>query len=157
MQTIEAIKEAITPIAQEYGLKRVYLFGSYAKGTATEDSDVDLLIEKGETRLSLLGLSGIMLDAKEALKLPVDVIVRRNPDTEFQKNIKGSEILLYENMDFRQKYSQVPWREWCGVRDIFAHQYEELKVDVAWETIEYDVPALRENVERILKEMSLLY
>ncbi|MBR1628585.1 MAG: DUF86 domain-containing protein [Lachnospiraceae bacterium] len=42
-------------------------------------------------------------------------------------------------MDFRKEYPQVPWREWCGVRDIFAHQYEELKIDVAWDTIEHDV------------------
>ncbi|MBR1628584.1 MAG: nucleotidyltransferase domain-containing protein [Lachnospiraceae bacterium] len=98
MKTIEGIREAITPIAQEYGLKRVYLFGSYAKGTATEDSDVDLLIEKGE-KLTLLGLSGIMLDAKDALNLQVDVVVRSDPETEFPKSIKGSEILLYEKQD----------------------------------------------------------
>ena len=42
-------------------------------------------------------------------------------------------------MDLRKEYPQVPWREWCGVRDIFAHQYEELKIDVAWDTIEHDV------------------
>ena len=99
MQTVETIKEAITPVAEEYGLKKVYLFGSYAKGTATEESDVDLLIEKGKKRLSLLGLSGIMLDVKDALNLHVDIVVRSDPETEFQKNIKGSEILLYEKQD----------------------------------------------------------
>ena len=36
MKTIESIKEAIAPIAEAYGLKRVYLFGSYAKGLPTE-------------------------------------------------------------------------------------------------------------------------
>ena len=95
MKTISLIKKAIVPIAKEYGLKKVYLFGSYAKGNANEKSDVDLLIEKGE-HLSLLGLSAIIQDAREALDMPVDVIVMGGSDEEFEKAIKGSEILLYE-------------------------------------------------------------
>ena len=96
MQTIENIKRAVIPIAKDYGIRRVFLFGSYAKGTATEDSDVDLLIEKGDKLFTLLSLSGFRLDTIEALDMPVDVIVRENEETEFQKIIKGSEILLYE-------------------------------------------------------------
>ena len=40
----EEIKKAITPIALKYGLKAVYLFGSYARGTADENSDIALLL-----------------------------------------------------------------------------------------------------------------
>jgi predicted nucleotidyltransferase len=47
MVDIETIKFCVEPIAKDYGIKKIYLFGSYAKGTANEDSDVDLLIEKG--------------------------------------------------------------------------------------------------------------
>ena len=39
--TIDEIRQIITPIAKKYGLPAVYLFGSYARGTANEDSDVD--------------------------------------------------------------------------------------------------------------------
>ena len=56
-------------------------------------------------------------------------------------------------MDFRDSHSEVNWRGWCGIRDIFAHQYGDLKLDTAWKTIENDVPLLRENVVRIMKEM----
>ena len=45
MTDISTIKKTITPIARSYGVKRIYLFGSYAKGNATENSDVDLLVE----------------------------------------------------------------------------------------------------------------
>ncbi len=45
MYTIEQIRDKIIPVAEEYGLRRVYLFGSYARREATEDSDVDLLVE----------------------------------------------------------------------------------------------------------------
>ena len=40
--TISEIQAIVTPIAQKHKLKAVYLFGSYARGTATENSDVDL-------------------------------------------------------------------------------------------------------------------
>ena len=55
--------------------------------------------------------------------------------------------------DFRNEYKGVKWRGWCGIRDIFAHQYSGMKIDVAWDTVENDVPKLKEYVERILREL----
>ena len=43
--TIEEIKTILEPIARKYGVERVYLFGSYARGDATENSDVDLRVD----------------------------------------------------------------------------------------------------------------
>lgn len=57
MLRIMDMQVLLNPIAHAYGVKRLYLFGSFAKGTATEDSDVDLLVEKGKP-LSLVKLSG---------------------------------------------------------------------------------------------------
>lgn len=95
MQSIANIQRIITPIAKTYGVRRVFLFGSYAKGTATEDSDVDLLIEKGR-KLTLLGLAGIRQEASESLALPVDVVTTAALDEEMRASIMGSEVLLYE-------------------------------------------------------------
>ena len=41
--TIQELKSMISPIAQDHGVKSVSLFGSYAKGYATVESDVDLV------------------------------------------------------------------------------------------------------------------
>lgn len=41
--TIQELKNIITPIAQAHGVKSVSLFGSYSRGVATTDSDVDLV------------------------------------------------------------------------------------------------------------------
>ena len=38
--TVQEIQSRVMPVAQKYGIKAVFLFGSYAKGTATEDSDI---------------------------------------------------------------------------------------------------------------------
>jgi predicted nucleotidyltransferase len=56
MQTNE-VKSAIASVAREYGVEWAYLFGSYARGEAGPDSDVDICIQKGNVR-SLIGLRG---------------------------------------------------------------------------------------------------
>ena len=52
--TIEKIHKICAPLFEKYGVKYAYLFGSYAKGKATERSDVDLLISMPLNGLALL-------------------------------------------------------------------------------------------------------
>ena len=42
--TLDYIKSKIAPIARKYGVDEIYVFGSYARGEATSNSDVDLLV-----------------------------------------------------------------------------------------------------------------
>ncbi|MBD5466957.1 MAG: nucleotidyltransferase [Lachnospiraceae bacterium] len=95
MPDISEIKRIVVPIAHFYGVKRLYLFGSYAKGTASEKSDVDLLVEKGKP-MSLLKLSGMRQMVQEALNLSVDLVTTAGIEDNFRKEIAGTEILLYE-------------------------------------------------------------
>lgn len=71
------------------------MFGSYAKGKATEKSDVDLLIEKGKP-MSLLKLSGMRERCQEALHLSVDLLTMSGIEKDFKNEIAGTEVLLYE-------------------------------------------------------------
>lgn len=95
MPDINEIQKIVGPIAHSYGVKRLYLFGSYAKGTANGKSDVDLLIEKGKP-MSLLKLSGMRQMVQEALNLSVDLVTTAGIEDDFRKEIAGTEILLYE-------------------------------------------------------------
>ena len=52
--TLEEIRSRVTPIAKQYELKAVYLFGSYARGDADENSDIDLLVDTAGTALTSL-------------------------------------------------------------------------------------------------------
>ena len=93
--SVDEIRNSITPICRQYGINRAYLFGSYSRNEATEDSDVDIRIEKGRLR-GLFALSGFRLDIADALQKEVD-IVSQLPDTqEFLDNLKRDEVLLYE-------------------------------------------------------------
>ena len=48
--TVAEIKEIVAALAAQYGADRIYLFGSYARGDADKDSDIDLRIDKGAIR-----------------------------------------------------------------------------------------------------------
>ena len=92
--TLDQIRELVAPIAREHGVQSVALFGSYSKGTASADSDVDLLIEKGRLH-SLYQLCGFRLAVEDALKLPVDLVTTESSDRAFLDGISGEEVLLY--------------------------------------------------------------
>lgn len=55
--------------------------------------------------------------------------------------------------ELRTKENGIPWKEWCGIRDIFAHQYSNLDHQSAWDTIQSDLQDLKEEVKRILQEL----
>jgi len=46
--SIESIKDIIAPIAARYGVESIYVFGSYARGEASADSDIDFLVFGGK-------------------------------------------------------------------------------------------------------------
>ena len=47
MYTVDEIRSIVSPIAARYGVDRLYLFGSYARGDATEESDIDVVVIGG--------------------------------------------------------------------------------------------------------------
>ena len=69
--TIDKIKELLMPIFKQRNISFCYLFGSYAKGYATEKSDIDLCIL---TSLSGLDFVGLIEDIRNALHKKVDLI-----------------------------------------------------------------------------------
>lgn len=73
--TIQEIQQRIVPIAKRYGLKAVFLFGSYARGDAREDSDIDLLVDTTGTNLrSLFTLGALYCDLEQVLEKKIDMI-----------------------------------------------------------------------------------
>ena len=71
--SIDELRSIITDIAMLYGVKKVALFGSYATGLQTPDSDVDLLIDKGDLK-GLFMFNSFVNSLSERLGKNVDVI-----------------------------------------------------------------------------------
>jgi len=55
-ENIELIKKTLEPVFRENGVKSAILFGSFAKGTATEKSDFDIWVDSGLRGLKFVGL-----------------------------------------------------------------------------------------------------
>ncbi len=91
---IEELKDIIAPIAEQHGVESVSLFGSYANGSASANSDVDLKIEKGQLR-SLFQLCSFRLAIEDALKTSVDLVTSESSDRAFLSAIAREEVLLY--------------------------------------------------------------
>lgn len=72
-EQIDEIKKILVEVLKKNRVKRAALFGSIVRGEATEESDIDLLIEF-EGRKSLLDLVGLKLELQELLRRKVDVL-----------------------------------------------------------------------------------
>ena len=95
MYTVESLKPILVPIARRYGLKRMSVFGSVARGDATDQSDVDLLVDvpKG---WGLFALGGLYNEIRSALNCSFDLVTTGIEDREFLDIIRKDEVVLYE-------------------------------------------------------------
>ena len=71
--TIKQIKERIKPVIEKHHIKDVYLFGSYARGEATRDSDVDIYCDKGDVD-TLFKMSSLKEELENVLNKKVDIV-----------------------------------------------------------------------------------
>ena len=92
--TIKKIKDTIKPILNKYGIYDINLFGSYARGEATKDSDVDIYCDKGNIK-TLIDQVLLEEELKNALNKEVDIIFNTQIlDDYFKKQIMEDLIKL---------------------------------------------------------------
>lgn len=103
--TVAELKQRITPVAKKFNLKAVYLFGSYARNEATDESDVDVLIDRtGSTVKSMFDMGGLYNDLCESIGKEVDLITTyaleqkstRQRTPWFVDNVQKDMVKIYE-------------------------------------------------------------
>ncbi len=101
---LDEIKKRIAPIAKKYSLRAVYLFGSYARGEANDESDIDLLIDSaGSTIKGLFDMGGLYNELCQACGKSVDVVttstlnqpITKSRSPHFEENIQRDKIRIF--------------------------------------------------------------
>jgi predicted nucleotidyltransferase len=95
--TISEITDRLTPVFEQNGVTKAILFGSYAKGTATEESDIDLAIE-AESYVSGFMFGGIYGHIIQGVDKQVDLVlgIDQDSDNEIYDEILKSGVVIYE-------------------------------------------------------------
>ena len=93
--TIEEIKKIVQPIAKNYGVENVFLFGSYARGEETPDSDIDIVVCGGEN-FKKSNIFAFAEDLREMLGKNADVfeMCEVNKGTPFYNNLMKEGIKI---------------------------------------------------------------
>lgn len=94
-EKIKQLQKKITPILEKNGVVRASVFGSFARGEDTPESDVDILIELKEPR-GLLFLAGLKFELEDALHKKVDLLTYKAINPRIEKYIYQDEIKIYE-------------------------------------------------------------
>lgn len=103
--TIDEIREKVKPVAEKYGIEKVWLFGSYARKEANTNSDVDILLD-GYSIGGLLEFGHLYEDISTMLDKEVDIVdaedLRRDKSNPIAKRlmrrIKEDRVLIYEKL-----------------------------------------------------------
>ncbi len=92
--SISKIKSLLQPVFSAYHIKKAVLFGSYAKGLAAKNSDVDIMVDSG---LKGLAFFGLLEDVVTALDKNVDMldVSQIIPDSLVDREIAESGVLIY--------------------------------------------------------------
>ena len=92
---LEEITTLVKPLAEKYHAREIYLFGSYARGDADENSDLDFLVFGGEG-FKLTNVLALGEELREVLKKKVDIFEIRevNQDSEFYRTIMREKVLV---------------------------------------------------------------
>ncbi|WP_299447364.1 nucleotidyltransferase domain-containing protein [uncultured Phascolarctobacterium sp.] len=92
--SIADIKAKLQPIFQKYNVKKAVLFGSYAKGNAKSNSDIDVMVE---SNLKGLAFYGLLEDIVNTIGKSVDLIDKSQiiASSAIQKEIETTGVVIY--------------------------------------------------------------
>jgi predicted nucleotidyltransferase len=85
--TIEGLKLKIAPIAQKYDIPAVYIFGSYARGDASDASDVDVMVKIEGSKIHGLIFVELYEDLQDSIGKKIDLLTEESLDQHDTRNI----------------------------------------------------------------------
>lgn len=89
-----AVMETIVSVLKKYGAQRIAIFGSYSRGEATKESDIDILV-RFDTPKSLFELVRIEDELKRVLHKDVDLITEKSVSPYLAGSIHRDETVIF--------------------------------------------------------------
>jgi len=93
MNEIENYQQLILPVLKQHSIKRAAIFGSFAKGGVTPDSDIDLLIEP-EKDFTIFKMLELEQEISELIKRKVDLVEYSALKPSIVKEVLSSAIVI---------------------------------------------------------------
>lgn len=85
---IMSIRNKVRPILRKYKIKKAALFGSYARGHPKKRSDIDILVEIKDKKMSLLDFIHIKHELEAVLHKKVDLVEYKQLRKEIKHNVR---------------------------------------------------------------------
>jgi len=93
-KNIDQVKSKIVKILKKHGIVKAGIFGSYAKGKETKNSDIDILIEVNDKNFTLLDLAKLKLLIEDTLNKKVDLVEYSMLHPLIKKNALNEEVKI---------------------------------------------------------------
>jgi len=93
--TNQYLSDQTNSILSSYGVKKAAVFGSYAKNTQTDESDIDILVELGK-KMSLLDFVGLKLELEDKLNKKVDLVQYKTLKPSIKDFILKDQLVFYQ-------------------------------------------------------------
>jgi uncharacterized protein len=165
---IEDMRRKILPILLPYGLERVAVFGSYARGEEQPESDIDLLVKfKPPSERPPIGLKWYSLENELARVLGRRTeMVSEDALSPYVKSSVEDEKVVQDGVirqleiigeasrhvseTLRDQHGEIPWPEVISLRNRLIHAYDRVDIRIVWEIVENDLPPLKSCAQRII-------
>jgi predicted nucleotidyltransferase len=89
---LKRLEQAVPMIKERYGVKRIGLFGSFARGEQTRKSDVDVLVEFSEGQATLYNIVHLADHLEAMFKRRVDLLTVGGIDKYIRPRVEGEVI-----------------------------------------------------------------
>ena len=89
------LRETLSPIFRDYGIKQAAVFGSVSRGEDRLDSDIDLLIKLGKP-MGLIGYVGLVRKIEKMLGRKVDLLTEGGINKFLEPYIRADLKTIYE-------------------------------------------------------------
>src|SRR3990170_2721343 len=146
MKAIELLKNNEHEIRKRFGVRKIGIFGSFARGEEKDGSDIDVLVEFQDNYKTFDNYMDLKFSLEDLFvdEMKLDAIVRNFEIIgEAASNIPA---------EIRGKYPFVEWRKISDFRNVLAHEYFGINYKIMWDIIKNKLPALQKDIQTILKK-----